>query len=196
MFVYLCSKSLRDYNRVAACAICCYEEWKSCVNYLQEDQYLNAIHLGRKALTLACTGHVYGSCRHLNMIFCIHIWPVLCTATSGIVIHSGMRWSCSLFQPWRLGSGSIIAESWAVVHTIAWNIVTLPADNVGIGHSVMGGSFQHSGFSDRKLFSALGWSMRPALCHISEWTALIMHQTWHPSAKVLMGCPAAPPCIL
>ena len=33
---------------------------------------------------------------------------------------------------------------------------TLPADNVGIGHSVMGGSFQHSGFSDRKSFSALG----------------------------------------
>ena len=24
-----------------------------CVNYLQEDQYLNAIHLGPKALTLA-----------------------------------------------------------------------------------------------------------------------------------------------
>ena len=55
MFVYSCRKSLslRDYNRVVACAICYYEEWKSCVNYLQEDQYLNAIHLGPKALTLA-----------------------------------------------------------------------------------------------------------------------------------------------
>ena len=57
--------------------------------------------------------------------FCIHIWPTSSlhiAAISGIVIHSGMRWSCSLFQPWRHGSGSIIAESWTVVHTLAWNI--------------------------------------------------------------------------
>ena len=55
---------------------------------------------------------------HPRLTSSLHI-----AAASGIVIHSGMRWSCSLFQPWRHGSGSIIAESWAVVHTVAWNNV-------------------------------------------------------------------------
>ena len=56
--------------------------------------------------------------------FCIHIWPVLCTLQQlqGLLSTQGMRLSCFLFQPWRHGSDSIIAESWAVVHTLAWNI--------------------------------------------------------------------------
>ena len=33
--------------------LCYNEECKSCVNQLQKDQYMNAIHLGPQALTLA-----------------------------------------------------------------------------------------------------------------------------------------------
>ncbi len=171
----------------------------NCVNCLQEDQYLHAIHLGPKALTLAqgrtCQGMFTAAADTWTWFFASMFDQFFAHCNSFRDCYPP-RNEVIVFSVPTMNTRIRFDHSWVMGRRPYTCLEILPADNVGIGHSVMGGSFKHSGFSDRKSFSALGWSIRPTLRHVSEWTALLMHQTWHLSAKVGMGCPVAPPCIM